>query len=566
MNTVAPQTPATRADLRYGGAVFAIAGCFLVWTAAASTQWYDTAEFSAVGWWLSASHPPGHPLHAVLSHGIERLFLGDVVFRANVLSALCVAAALGVAYSVFRRLAPSLPRYAVAAAALAPAFMSSVWLQGVRAEVYGLQLLLTVCLARLCLDVARGDDARSLPLLAAVFGLAGANHSYLGLLFVPLALWAMAVGRPGAKSVLAATGAGLSTLFAYAYLPLRSHAGGEIGWGRVDSLESFWHTLSGQAWSSGIVPPPAETTVWDHLGTLAGYTAASMGPIGLTIALGIIAAAAIPLVRGRRYRALAVAIAVVLPFASRAPYPVDVLNPDLGGYLASAFVAIMALVCVALDALPAVARVHLTRVLPIILALCVLRFDAEGRTDARSAESYGRALLAEVPIDGTLVYSDYGSTFQGWALRAAEGSRPDVALVFRGQIRQPWLADRLRRSHPAVADRLPAFPATFDGPDVRYEPGVKLARLGPVAQRLRPVGLTLSTTPPRGLDAVTPHFEGVAGYADADGRRYAAFVFAQHLAHLRAIGAPSRWIDWFGGRLVALAPTDSLVRKLVGDD
>jgi len=160
MKTATIETPSSTGDAAYASAVFALTGCFLVWTALAGSQWYDTAEFSAVGWWLSASHPPGHPLHAVLAHGADRLFLGDVAFRTNVLSAVCVASSLAVAYSVFRRLAPLLPRYAVAAAAAAPAFMSSVWLSGVRAEVYGLQLLLTVVLARLSLDVARGDDQR----------------------------------------------------------------------------------------------------------------------------------------------------------------------------------------------------------------------------------------------------------------------------------------------------------------------------------------------------------------------------------------------------------------------
>jgi len=563
MNTSALETPSPGSDRLYASGVFAAAACFLMWTASAAGQWYDTAEFGAVGWWLSASHPPGHPLHATLSHGVGRLFLGDVAYRANIFSGLCVAGALAVAYTVFRRLAPRVPRYAVAAAALAPAFMSSVWLQGVRAEVYGLQLLLTAVLARLCLDVARGDDARSLPLLAAVFGLAGANHSYLGLLFVPLALWAMAVGRPSLRAIVWAAGAGLTTLLTYAYLPLRAGLGGEIGWGRVDSLESFWATLSGQAWSTGLIPAPADTGVWDHVGTLLGYTTAAVGPFGLTIVLLLIAAAAVPMVRERRHVALAVALAVVLPFASRAPYPVDTLNPDLGGYLAGAFVALMGLACVALDALPRVARVHLVRVLPILLALCVLRFDAGGRVDTRSAEVYGRALLAEVPPDGVLVYSDYGSTFQGWSLRAAEGARPNVALVFRGQVGQPWQAARLARSHPAVARRLSAFPEGFSGPENRYEPGVNFASLGALASRLGPQGFTLSTAPPRPLSAVKARLSLVDRFVDIDGRRYAAFIYAQHLAHLSSIGAPDSWLDWFTGRLATLAPGDPLVEALV---
>ena len=563
MNTPAPHAQSPVNDVRYASGVFAVAGCFLAWTVTAGSQWYDTAEFGAVSWWLSASHPPGHPLHAVLTHGAERLWLGDVPFRANLFSAVCVAGALAIAYSVFRRLAPRVPAYAVAAAALAPAFMSSVWLQGARAEVYGLQLLLTAVLAHLCLDVARGQDARRLPLLAAVFGLAGANHSYLGLLFVPLALWALVVGRPRLRAIYLAAAAGACTLATYAYLPLRAQRGGEIGWGVVDSFPTFWATLSGKEWTRGLIPESAETDALDHISTLVGYTLDAVGPVSLPIIMILLAAAVVPLVRQRRYVAGAVAGAVILPFASRAPYPVDILNPDLGGYLAGALVALMGLACVALDALPAVARGHLVRALPIICVLCCVRFDAQGRVDARGAEAYGRALLEETPTDGTLVLSDYGSAFQTWALRAVEGARPDVALVFRGQAHQPWHQRRLARSHPDVATRLPAFPSGFEGPEVRYEPGVEFRTLGALRGRLRPVGLTLAasdTWPPR--SEVEAALSLVDGFSDRDGRRYAAFIYAQQLAHLLEINAPPDWLQWYRARLSALAPGDPVTEAL----
>ena len=181
--------------------VFALGAGFLAWTALPGPHWHDTAEFGAISWRLGLSHPPGHPLHALLTHGAQRAPVGDLGFRANLLSALCLGAAAALLYRLLRRLAPDAPRLPAVAAALLPVAMPAVWLQGVRAEVYALQLLLCVGIALGCHAVARGDDRRALAGVALLFGLAGANHSLVGLTLVPLALVAMVCGRVGVRAI-----------------------------------------------------------------------------------------------------------------------------------------------------------------------------------------------------------------------------------------------------------------------------------------------------------------------------------------------------------------------------
>ena len=252
-------------------AVFAVAAGLFAWTALPGTHWHDTAEFGAVAWRLSLSHPPGHPLHAVLTHGIERLPLGDVPFRANLLSALALGAALALLYRLLRAIAPEGHRLPAIAGALLPAAMPAVWLQGVRAEVYGPQLLLSVAVGWLCLLVARGDDQRALPALALAFGLAGANHSLIGAALIPLALIAMAVGRPRAPAVAGAFAAGGLGLAAYAYLPLRATHGGEVGWGMPTSAGALWETISGRAWHANIARDPGEIDLVANALNVFGY-------------------------------------------------------------------------------------------------------------------------------------------------------------------------------------------------------------------------------------------------------------------------------------------------------
>ncbi len=546
------------------------AGAFYAWSALPGLHWHDTAEFAAVGWRLSLSHPPGHPLHALLTKAAQLLVpVGDLAFRANLLSAIVVAAALALGYRVARRMAPDAPRWLAAAAMLLAGSLPIVWLQAVRAEVYGLQLLLTVACAGLSLAVARGDG-RALPALALAFGLAGANHSLIGLFMLPIALWAMAVGLPrtvragrsALRPIVAALPMGALGLSGYVYLKLRATAGGVVGWGRPESAGELWGIISARDWSRELAPP-VDTSVVDNIAILAGFAIEQVGPIAALLLLGAVLAGVAPLVRARSPMAVAALAALAVPVASRVIYPLDLGNPDLGGYLAGAALAAAALVVVAVGALPDGLRRWLGLAVPAALLLTLTGFDPGARVGSRSAETVAVARLAEVPPDGVFVSSDYATAFQTWALRALYGARPDVAPIFRGRVDTAWQRARLADEHPAVAARLPGFPDGFDGPHVRFEPGVEMQRLGPLEARLRPVGLTLAVDmdwPTN--EALTRALWPLDRFSDRDARRQAAFTYAQHASHLVGIGAPPSLSLWMIERAEALAPGDAVLAEL----
>lgn len=557
-------------DTGIAGRVGLAAGAFFAWTALPGLHGYDAAEFAAVGWRLSLSHPPGHPVHALLTKAAQMLIpVGDLAFRANLLGAIVVGAALAMLYRLLRLLAPDVRRWVAAEAALMLAVVPLVWLQAVRAEVYGLQLLFTVSCGWLALRLSRGEG-RALPALALTFGLAGANHSYIGLFMVPLALWAMAVGlrragpgeRATARPIAWAVPAGLLGLLAYLYLPLRATAGGIVGWGRPDTLDGFVGTITARDWTRGLAPP-ADNSALDNIGTLVGFAIEQTGPIAAAVLFGLLLAGAPFIVQRRRLIALAALVGVALPVASRVIYPLDLANPDLGGYLAGAAAAALCLLLVAIDALPDTARRWSGLLLPIPLLLMALDLDGGRQLRNRSVETVARARLAEVPPDGHLISSDYATAFQTWGLRALYGARPDVAPIFRGRVDTDWHRSRLRAAHPAAAEALADFPRGFDTPASRYEPGVEMHRLGPLEARLRPVGLTLAPdmdwpTP----EALTAALQPLERFSDRDARRQAAFVYAQHAAHMLRVEGPPELIGWMLDRAWAIAPGDPLLVEM----
>ena len=480
--------------------VFAVAGGLLTWTAAPGTLWLDTGEFGAIGWQLSISHPPGHPFHALLTRGVQSLLpIADLAFRSNLLSVLCVALALSLLYRIIRRVAPELPPPLVAALALIPLTFEPVYGQAIRAEVYGLQFLLSGFLALGCMRVAEGTDGRDLVCLSFIFGLAGTNHSFIGLYWVPFALFAMWHARVQGLAIFAAVVSGALGLLVYAYLPMRARAGGEIGWGTPDSMAGIWETISGKAWMHNLLPAAEPPGIVEATGLLSGYVIQGVGPAVSALAIVVLLVAVPHWVRSRNLLVIAVAAAAVMPFALRLRNHIDLSNPDLGGYLASGLMAIVVLLSMGL----AIFTERL-RLLGGVM-ICLVAVVQPGFTDRpqnvssdRSSERYVRGLFAEVPVGGVLITSDYSSTFTAWSLRAFEAHRPDVGLVYRGRVHQSWTRDRLAQRNAELARRLNDFPTHFLGDEVRWE-----------RSSIRRARAASSTSPGDGLDpGYSPEFDG----------------------------------------------------------
>ncbi len=549
-----PGADAPPIDPRATAAVFLASAGLFAWTALPGVHWHDTAEFGAVGWRLGLSHPPGHPLHALLTQAAERLPLGDLGFRPNLLSALCLGAALAGLHRLLGRLSAGGHPVTLAAAALLPAVMPSLWLQGIRAEVYALQLLLGVGVALACHRLATTDDRRALPALALVFGLAGANHSLIGAAMLPLALVVLAARWPGWRAFGLACGAGALGLSTYLYLPLRARAGGEIGWGMPTDVGSLWETISGRAWQANLVAEPERVDLGENLGKLFVH---SVDQVGLVASLVLLAAVVAGVVarRGRAPRpVLAALLVAACTFGTRFLYPFDPLNPDIGGYFAP---AMLALVAGGWSLAPAAAR----WAFPAALALAAPNLDPGARMGSRVAEEVARVGIDEVPPDGALVYSDYAAHFLSWYLRAAEGTRPDATLLFRGQVGQGWAATRLATLHPERAVHLADFPVGFDGPDVRVEPGVLDERLGAVRARLGGSGVTLAVDGRGSVVDVARAWARIPPVRDVDSRRALGFLHAQHAVHHlwrgdRALAA------WHVAEAEVLAPNDVWLAEL----
>ena len=416
--------------------------------------WLDSPEFTAAAQTLGIPHPPGHPLWVMLVKPFTLLPLGGIALRVALASALFSAFAALLLHLLIERLvavaAPLLARIPatliVLGGTLTAAVSAGWWFQGVRAEVYSLQILLVLGavypLARFCTERTWSDD-RLLHLAAFVFGLSLCNHHFIALATLPAAippLVALARTRGGGGALrTAARLAGISAtgLLPYLFLPLRSAAGAPVALGGVHSAADMAWVVSARVYQKSMLQEHAQALgerSLDAVFTMMG----ELTPVVVVAAL----AGCYLLLRGRRSRVAGAMLALLagVTILLRSIMGFDPFNPDYYGYMLPAVSALAAAAAV----FAAVALDVLGRLVPrgrgfaavLATALLVLPVLEARRAKPQVDLSDFRAtrLFVDLALDtaepGTLVLTSYYKLFFAlWSARHVDGTRPDVTVV-----------------------------------------------------------------------------------------------------------------------------------------
>jgi len=152
--------------LKTGFLIFVGVFAVYAYTAYPTVAPRDSADLAAAALTISAAHPPGYPLYALLGKAwLTLLPWGDPAYRLNLMSA---AAGAGCVAAVFILLARSCGFWPGLAAALALAFSAPLWKFSLLCEMYSLHALFLAVL--LLLAPGPGQEGRSLTCRAAPSG------------------------------------------------------------------------------------------------------------------------------------------------------------------------------------------------------------------------------------------------------------------------------------------------------------------------------------------------------------------------------------------------------------
>jgi tetratricopeptide (TPR) repeat protein len=346
----------------------------------------DSGELIAASHTLSIAHPPGYPLYVMIGKIFATLLaVGSVAFRYNLLSAVAASGAAAVFLLVLTRL--GIGRALALALSLALATLEAFWLQATTAEVYALNVLLTVLLFYTALLGRRWGD-RAFMLLGFIGGLSLAHHLSLAYPFLS-ALVIMILGfrmKPRLRSVMIALlllGLGLTT---WLYVPIRASLGAPAVWDRTHTLSGFYSHVTAQGYGWRVKALDLAGRSRDLIGFFKILTAQG-GPL-----LTLFAAAG--LVTGiRRRRELVGFLVLIALFAVHlAVYNI----PDIESHIFPALVGLAVLAAVGLQGLGKLERLWkpagllgvAVAVIVVILNLVALR----PRQDQWFAQDYADAI------------------------------------------------------------------------------------------------------------------------------------------------------------------------------
>ncbi|MBW1905545.1 MAG: DUF2723 domain-containing protein, partial [Deltaproteobacteria bacterium] len=440
-------------------------------------HWLDSGEFVAAAADFGISHPPGHPLAAIVLGAANLAPIGALSFRVALICALLgavAAVALCFAFESTLRVGGMIRESLRFPLALGGTWWvvgtQAWWFQAVRPEVYALQMaLLCIAIERLLRVSLSGKDGDVRPLYQAALalGLALANHHYLAALAVVPSLWLL-VGvwrtwgwRPFAWSA-GFTGAGLLT---YIYLPLRALREPFLNLGDPSSPGRFLWVVTARAFQKS-VSQDAAAPFGERFADVLLTTGEHLHIVTLLVAL-LGAYFMLRVKSARKYGLFWLTLWIVYALG-RAAIGFVRGNPDANAYfmLSYASLAVFAVFAVGVllsalaEAVPS--RPRLGPALATVLALgASFQFirSAEGSTLANFVDTdvFDDGLRRSLPPRSVVLVHNPQTIFRFWGGEAEEQNRPDVTMIPLPLLTYPSLVDRLLKNEPELTPLLRSY-------------------------------------------------------------------------------------------------------------
>ena len=526
-----------RKDLIGSGILFVVSFAVYAVTLCPTFYWEDCAAFCAVHSVLGIPHSPGFPLYVILGRTATVIPLADTALNSNLMSAFWGSLALALLYLLLTRIfevtgsGRLLSSFASAVSTLFFAFTTSFWLQTVRAEVYTLNLFLTLLLVFLAVRWWRsGEDEfrlRILLLFSFVLGISLCNHPLLVAALAPAFLFFFLT--VDFKSLLCARKLILLAAFillglsVYLYLPIRSNLGPPINWGRPDTWSGLISYLLRTSQPSALVSDtgmPYLNRFWFNVTFPVDQFRLPFFWLGVVGAVSLLRSC-------RRLFLLCVSIFLLNVFTATWATDFSTRNYDLLGYLlpslsiftiwfAAGLRAVLSWAYEEVRNLQARPRGETRKIagyaavyalFGLFLALPAFQawqnFDRCNKRPQTWAYDYAHEILGSVKKDALILVDDDNTLTSLWCLNLAQGMRPDVKTVSVSALTVRSYREQIGRQYPEV--KLPVG-AWDDFGEIAYQVAGLNAEDMPVycshffnqlelARHLRPVGYVFEFSP-----------------------------------------------------------------------
>ena len=427
-----------------------------------STFFWDTGEAQTVPATLSIFHPTGFPVYAMLGWLWSQLPIGDVAWRMNLLSGVCVAVTSGLVVLIAGHLIAERNRLLRASAAgiagLAFAFAAEPWENATRADVHALNVLFVGLVVWLLLAWAAAHRSGSpganrwLVAAALAFGLGIGAHPLVGLTAFGIAAWLLCVDFRIWRRwrLVAACGAMIAVgVASYGYIYLRAIIDPEppLFYAHPDNWERFRYLVFAEQFRdlfTDFSSPLAD--FWRKFSLTETILAAQFPVIGWLLVAGGASVLAV--------RRLEVLIFFALAVAATVLYSMNFRDGDIDRYYLPTIVIAAPLIGVAvafIGATVATAAAEISRrfeasrtarrrvataAAALVVAIGALLpaaalvsgYRSHDQSANRAAENWVASVHSQLPPN-SVVISWWSYSTPLWYHRWILGERPDVTII-----------------------------------------------------------------------------------------------------------------------------------------
>ncbi len=403
----------------------------------------DWGEMQTVPHVLGIPHPTGYPTYVLTAWLFELLPLGSVAFRANLLSAVCIALAMATLTSILQRL--GVRPVIAGVAALATGATGTIWASAEVAEVNPLHVLFIALILDRALAWAETRRRRDLGLGGLLIGLSLGNHVLTAFVAPFVTLFVLWTGRRELLAhprwillPIATLAAGLAV---YAYLPIAASFHPPLPYNDPVTLDRFKFLVTGEQFRGQYDSLFSTADIGPFIGSLPDLWSLAVARGTLVMPLLGLVGLAVLLVRRTAF-ALACWGILVTGAYIWASYL------RLEHYLLVPWLVLAIGVGVALDTVAELlerfvatlrARVGFPIVglggpivalagAAVVLALVASNFPAADRSGDHTAEAYVEDVFDVLPQYAAIL-SYWGASTPLWHATLVEGRRPDVLVV-----------------------------------------------------------------------------------------------------------------------------------------
>ena len=427
----------------------------------------DSGELVTAMYVLGVAHPTGFPLYILLGHAFMILPIGEIAYRANLLSAVCAGGTVGFVAATSILITSRRPTVewlivlsAAAAGSFAFAFSPLFWARATIAKEYTLNTLFLAAGLWLLLTWRKHRQPAQLIAFAAVVGLGLADHlTSLSVLPGALGFILLVDSRSAFRwpIILRSIAVLLVCVSLYAYIPLRAIAVPYLDWGDPRTLSSFFDHVSGATYKD--VLTHSSMKLADIAQRLLFGVRGIPDQIGWPALVGLLVGVSIA-ARSDRPGLILVGGPAVISLAFATLYSVrDSESYLLPLYLSGAILASVGF-CEAGHAVFGkagqywrITRWHVAAILVVLTSILAgssiwRSFEKVDVSHDTSARDYGEAVLAAAVPNAIVVTNHDETTFSLWYVQQVLGDRPDTVIIDERLIGWPWYRLSLARYFP----------------------------------------------------------------------------------------------------------------------